>query len=276
VSHSIGIPPEDVANTIVLPFNHEAAFDRIREEQSRLAVVLIEGVQGAGGAIPVNPEFLRELRAVCSACGVLLLFDEIITGFRLAAGGAQEYFGVTADLATYSKVLGAGLPVGVIAGRDEVMRVLGSTGDLMRDRRERVYYGGTFNGNVQAMAVGIAMVTHLREHPEVYAELNACGQAVRDGITRVAQEGTYPVTVVGAGSLFMTRMVTGAVRSHRDFASERTEAYRQMFPRLLRHGVFLPNAHFGLISAAHTSADVTTIVNAHRAVFEELREVGLL
>lgn len=276
VGHSIGVPPEELANTVVLPFNHRAAFDRIRQEQARLAVVLVEGIQGAGGAIPADPSFLHELRAVCSECGVLLLVDEIITGFRLAAGGSQEYFGVTADLATYSKVVGAGLPLGVIAGRDEVMRVLGSTGDADRDRRERVYYGGTFNGNVQAMAVGIAVLTYLREHPEVYGQINARGQEIRDGIARVAQEGGYPVTVLGAASLFMTRMVTHAVRSHRDFAGERSEAYREMFPRLLRHGVFLPNAHFGLVSAAHTAGDATAIIEAHRDVFEELREVGLL
>lgn len=276
VGHSIGVPAEDIANTVVLPFNHEAAFDLIRRERARLAVVLVEGIQGAGGAIPADRRFLHELRAVCSECGVLLLVDEIITGFRLAEGGAQEYFGVTADLATYSKVVGGGLPLGIIAGRDEVMRVLGSTGDPARDRRERVYYGGTFNGNVQAMAVGIAVLTHLREHPDVYQLINARGQAIRDGISQVAREGGFPVTVVGAGSLFMTRMVTGSVRSHRDFAGERVEAYREMFPRLLRHGVFLPNAHFGLISAAHTAADVKAIAEAHRQVFEELRDVGLL
>jgi glutamate-1-semialdehyde 2,1-aminomutase len=276
VGHSIGVPVEGFANTIVLPFNHPAAFERIRREKARLAVVLVEGIQGAGGAIPCKADFLRELRSVCLECGVLLLLDEIITGFRLAAGGAQEYFDVTADLATYSKVVGAGLPLGIIAGRDDVMRVLGSTGDHLRDRRERVYYGGTFNGNVQAMAVGISVLTYLREHPDVYAQINARGHEIRAGITGAARAGGYPVTVLGAGSLFMTRMVAGPVRSHRDFAGERVEAYREMFPRLLRHGVFLPNAHFGLISVAHTAADAEAIVDAHRVVFEELREVGLL
>lgn len=276
VGHSIGVPAEDVAHTIVLPFNHDAAFDLIRKERGRLAVVLVEAVQGAGGAIPADRTFLHELRAVCRECDVLLLIDEIITGFRLAAGGAQELYGVTADLATYSKVVGAGLPLGIIAGRDEVMRVLGSTGNPERDRLERVYYGGTFNGNVQAMAVGIAVLTHLREHPELYSQLNVLGQEIRDGIAAIAREGRYPVTVLGAGSLFMTRMVTGPVRSHRDFAGERVAAYREMFPRLLRRGVFLPNSHFGLLSAAHTSADAAAIIDAHRSVFEELRELGLL
>lgn len=276
VGHSIGVPDENLVHTVVLPFNHDAAFDIIRRERQRLAVVLVEGIQGAGGAIPAEPSFLRGLREVCTDCGVLLLVDEIITGFRLAAGGAQEFFGVTADIATYSKVVGAGLPLGIIAGGDEVMGVLGSTGDAARDRCERVYYGGTFNGNLQAMAVGIAVLGYLREHPDLYAAINARGQAVRDGIGEAAREGGYPVTVLGGGSLFMARFVDGPVRSHRDLAGERSAAYRELFPRLLRRGVFLPNAHFGLLSAAHTDADVAAVVAAHREVFAELRAGGLL
>lgn len=274
VGHSIGVPPEDLAHTLVLPFNHEGAFDLIREHRTRLAVVMVEAIQGAGGAIPIDPAFLRELRRVCTACGVLLLVDEVITGFRLAAGGAQEYHGIEADLAVYSKAVGAGLPLGIIAGTDAVMRVLGSTGDPARDRLEKVYYGGTFNGNVQAMAVGIAVLSHLRAHPGTYAALNAAGERVRQGLRGAIADAGVPAVVVGEGSLFMVRMVSSAVRSHRDFAGEYGTAYREMFPRLTRHGVFLPNAHFGLVSTAHTAADLDTIVAAHAAVFRELVEAG--
>lgn len=274
VSHSIGVPPEDLAHTLVLPFNHEAAFHLIEEHMDRLAVVMVEAIQGAGGAIGIDPDFFRELRRVCTAHGVLLLVDEVITGFRLAAGGAQEYFGVPADLAVYSKAVGAGLPLGIIAGTEAVMRVLGSTGDPTRDRLEKVYYGGTFNGNVQAMAVGIAVLRHLRGHPDTYAKLNAAGERVRQGLRRAIAEAGIPASVVGAGSLFMVRMVEQLVSSHRDFAGERDAAYREMFPRLTRHGVFLPNAHFGLVSTAHTDADLEAIVVAHAAVFDELRQAG--
>ena len=155
------------------------------------------------------------------------------------------------------------------------MRLLGSTGDGARDLRERVYYGGTFNGNVQAMAVGIAVLEYLQQHPETYAALNARGEEIRQGIRDVAARQGYPVTVLGEGSLFMTRMVTAPVRSHRDLAGERTPAYKEMFPRLLRQGVFLPNAHFGLVSAAHTADDAAAIVAAHAHVFGELRDAGL-
>jgi glutamate-1-semialdehyde 2,1-aminomutase len=276
VSHSIGVPPENLAQTVVLPFNHEAAFDLVRRHRDHLAVVMVEGIQGAGGAIPAEPWFMKGLREVCTECDVLLLVDEIITGFRWALGGAQEHFGVTADLATYSKAIGAGLPLGVIAGTDAVMGVLGSTGDPVRDRQERVYYGGTFNGCVQVMAVGIAVVDHLRQHPDIFSRLNALGARLRSELRELAARHRYPITVLGEGSLFMTRMVDHPVRSHRDLADERGAAYREMFPRLLRHGVFLPNAHFGLLSAAHSDGDVARIVGAHEAVFSELRELGLL
>lgn len=276
VSHSIGVPPEHTAHTIVLPFNHEAAFDKIRRHGASLAVVLVEAIQGAGGAIPAERWFLEGLRRTCTECGVLLLVDEVITGFRLAAGGAQEYYDLEADMATYSKAVGAGLPLGIIAGTADVMRVLGTTGDPARDSREKVYYGGTFNGSVPAMAVGIAVLDWLRAHPETYDHLNATGERVRAGLRRLAAEHRYPITVMGEGSMFMVRMVDGPVRSHRDFARERTAAYREMFPRLLRHGVFLPNAHFGLVSAAHSEEDADAVVAAHGRVFEELREEGLM
>jgi len=273
---SIGMPAENLVHTFVLPFNHEAAFEKIRRLRDRLAVVLVEAIQGAGGAIPAERAFLHELRRVCTDTGVLLLVDEIITGFRLGRGGAQEYFGVQADLATYSKAIGAGLPLGVIAGTPEVMRVLGTTGDPIRDRREKVYFGGTFNGCVPATAAGIAVLTYLAEHPELYARLNAMGERIRAGLRAIAAEGDYPVTVVGEGSLFMLRFVRGEVRSVRDLAGENGPAYRQLFPRLAQHGVFVPTTHFGLISAAHTEADVDRILDAHRASLGELRRDGLI
>jgi glutamate-1-semialdehyde 2,1-aminomutase len=276
VGHSIGVPPENLAHTYVLPFNHPAAFDKIWRLRDELAVVMVEGIQGAGGAIPARREFLRELRDVCTRANVLLLVDEIVTGFRLARGGAQEYFGVTADLATYSKALGGGLPFGIIAGRDPVMSILGSTGDAARDLRERVYYGGTFNGCVPATAVAIAVLTYLNEHPDVYDRLNQMGKTLRDGLARMAAANGHPVTVVGDGSLFMMRFVTADVQSVRELEGENRQAYRDLFPRLARHGVFLPTTHFGVLSAAHTDDDIARIVAAHEAALAELRAVGRL
>jgi glutamate-1-semialdehyde 2,1-aminomutase len=276
VSYSIGVPPENLAHTYVLPFNHDAAFDKIYQLKDRLAVVLVETVQGAGGAIPARREWLTELRRVCTDAGVLLLVDEVITGFRLARGGGQQYFGVAADIATYSKVVGAGLPLGIIAGTETVMSVLGTTGDPVRDRRERVYFGGTFNGCVPAMAVGSAVLHYLDRNPETYAQMNATGEAIRRRLRALAAEEGYRMSVLGEGSLFMVRFVEGPVASVRDLAGENTTAYRELFLHLARHGVFVPNTHFGLVSAAHTAEDVDRIVDAHRRAFADMRALGLL
>ena len=274
--HSIGVPSESVAHTSVLPFNHDAAFAKIRRSKDQLALVMVEAIQGAGGAIPTERDFLRELRNVCRECDVLLLIDEIITGFRLAHGGAQAYYGVDADVATYSKAIGAGLPLGVVAGTEEVMAVLGTTGDPARDLEERAYYGGTFNGCVPVMAVGIAVVSYLEEHPEVYDHLNVLGDKLRNGLSEMIAEEGYPMTVLGDGSLFMARFVDRPVRSTRDLAGENTAAYRELFLHMTRHGVFLPHTHFGLLSAAHTDDDVATILEAFRRSLAELRGRGLL
>lgn len=276
LSHSIGVPPEHLTHAYVLPFNHEAAFEKIYQLKDKLAVVMIEAVQGAGGALPVQPEFLRELRRVCTEAGVLLLIDEIITGFRLAHGGAQEYFGVTADIATYSKVIGAGLPLGVIAGTDAVMGVLGSTGDPARDLREKAYYGGTFNGCVPVMAVGIAVVSHLAQHPEIYGQINGLGEAVRHNLRQVVEAEGYPVSIVGAGSLFMARFVAGGVNSARDLVNENKAATQALYPHLAKYGLFIPQGHFALVSAAHTEADVAFITAAYRHAFRDLRAAELM
>jgi glutamate-1-semialdehyde 2,1-aminomutase len=275
-SHSIGVPAENLAHSYVLPFNHEAALEKIHRLRDELAVVMVEGIQGAGGAIPVQPGFLKELRHVCTAAGVLLLVDEIITGFRLAHGGAQEYYDVEADIATYSKVVGAGMPLGIIAGPADVMGVLGSTGDPTRDLKERVYYGGTFNGCVPVMAVGIAVVSYLEEHPEIYDQLNATGEKIREGLRSVIDEGGYPATVVGDASLFMVRFVDHKVTSARDLMDENRTALRELFPYLVKHGVFIPQNHFAIISAAHSAEDVESIVEAYRRALHDLRAVKLI
>jgi glutamate-1-semialdehyde-2,1-aminomutase len=276
LSHSIGVPPENLAHSYVLPFNHEAALEKIYRLKDELAVVMIEGIQGAGGAIPARREFLTELRQVCTESGVLLLIDEIITGFRLAHGGAQEYFGVKADIATYSKVVGAGLPLGIIAGTDEVMGVLGSTGDPARDLQEKAYYGGTFNGCVPVMAVGIAVVSYLEEHPEIYDNINATGEKIRQNLREIVYEEEYPVAIVGDASLFMARFVPDEVKSVRDLVNENKAAAAELYPHLAKYGLFIPHGHFALVSAAHSDGDVQLITEAYRQTFADLRAADLI
>jgi glutamate-1-semialdehyde 2,1-aminomutase len=206
----------------------------------------------------------------------LLLMDEIITGFRLAHGGAQAYYGVEADLATYSKVVGAGLPLGIIAGTEEVMSVLGTTGDPGLDLREKAYYGGTFNGCVPVMAVGIAVISYLQAHPETYDRVNLLGERIRETLRRLVREEEYPVEIVGDASLFMARFVPHQVQSIRDLVDENKAAVRALYPHLAAHGLFIPHAHFALVSAAHTDEDVELIGEAYRQAFRDLRAAELI
>ena len=273
-SVSFGAPKENLVHTHVLPFNHEAAFGKIRRLASELAVVMVEGIQGHAGSIPVDRTFLQDLRRVCSETGVLLMFDEIITGFRLASGGAQEYYGVKADLATYGKVPGGGVPLGIIAGTDEVMAILESTGDPARDLRERAYFGGTFNAGVLVTAVGVAVLHHLREYPEVYDQVNRLGAGMRERLDVVIREADVPAVVVGDGSLFGVRFVEEPVRSVRDLVDENKAASGAMQALLLRRGVFVTPS-LGLLSAAHTESDLDEIAEAFQGSFAVLRSVGV-
>ena len=274
-SISFGAPESSLQHTHVLPFNHEAAFDKIRRLSSDLAIVMVEAVQGFAGAIPAERWFLEGLRETCTEAGVVLMFDEVITGFRLAPGGAQEYFGVQPDLATYGKAPGGGLPLGIIAGTDEAMYMLESTGDFSRDLRERAYFGGTFNAGVPVTAVGTAILTHLKSHPEIFDHINALGNDLRTRLTDLILEMGIPATVVGAGSIFGVRFVEHHVRSVRDLVGENRPAYEAMQALLLRRGVFV-SPSFGVFSAAHCTDEVNAIVEAYRGSFGDLRDAGLI
>jgi glutamate-1-semialdehyde 2,1-aminomutase len=274
-SISFGAPVESLKHTHVLPFNHEAAFEKIRRLAPQLAIVMVEAVQGFAGAIPAEREFLLELRKVCTETDVVLMFDEVITGFRLAPGGAQEYFGVEADLATYGKAPGGGLPLGVIAGTADAMEMLESTGDFARDLRERAYFGGTFNAGVLVTAVGAAILRHLQAHPEIFDHINRLGEAVRTRVASTIAEEGIPAQVVGLGSMFGVRFVERPVSSVRDLVDENKEAYEAMQALLLRRGVFV-SPSFGLVSAAHTDDDVDQIAEAYQGSFRDLKSAGLI
>ena len=274
-SISFGAPAENLVHTHILPFNHESAFDKIRRLASTLAIVMVEGVQGFAGAIPAEKWFLEGLRDVCNETGVVLMFDEVITGFRLAPGGAQEHFGVQPDLATYGKAPGGGLPLGIIAGTDDAMSMLESTGDFARDLKERAYFGGTFNAGVPVTELGAAILTHLRDNPSIFDHINHLGESLRTQLGQLIADQGIAGSVVGTGSIFGVRFVAGGVRSVRDLVPENGPAYGAMQALLLRRGVFV-SPSFGVLSAAHTSDDVGEIVDAYRESFEDLRQAQII
>jgi len=256
-------------DTIVLPYNHPAAFDKIRRRADRLAAVIIEPVQGAGGTIPADKDFLTELRRITREIGTFLIFDEVITGFRLAPGGGQEFYGVIPDLSTFGKVAGGGLPFGALGGSTEAMRLV-----EFDVEPGSILMAGTFNGNPLVTAAGTAVLRRLGREPELYARLNAMGQRFRTEINQFAQENDYPALATGVGSMFWMHTVRGPVSSVRD--AHRGDAAASTGLRLLyrKHGLHISPLH-GFMSTAHSDQDITQLIEIHKAAMEELRVQGV-
>jgi glutamate-1-semialdehyde 2,1-aminomutase len=252
-----------------LPFNHPAAFDKILRYASRLAGVIIEPVQGAAGTIPADKVFLEELRRITSQIGAFLIFDEVITGFRLAPGGAQEFYGITPDVSTFGKIAGGGLPIGAVGGTAEAMRLM-----EYDTEPESILVAGTFNGNPLVTAAGTAVLQRLNKEPGLYARLNAMGDRFRAEINRFAQEEDYPAIATGVGSMFWMHTSRGPINSVRDARL----AHRFAAPglRLLyrKNGLHIPPNH-GFMCTAHTEDDITQLIGIHKAAMEQLRAEGV-
>jgi len=265
VPESPGLAEGAWKDTLVLPYNHPAAFDKIRHHADQLAAVIIEPVQGAAGTIPAEKEFLTELRRVTKEIESFLIFDEVITGFRLAPGGAQEFYGVTPDVSTYGKVAGGGLPFGALGGTTEAMR-------LMEYDSEpgSILMAGTFNGNPMVTAAGTAVLQRLNSEPSLYIRLNAMGERFRTEINHFAQEGDFPAIAIGAGSMFWMHPTLGPVNSVRD--ARQGDRFAGPGLRLLyrKNGLHIPPNH-GFMCTAHTDADITQLIDTHKAAMLELR-----
>jgi len=269
IPESPGLAKGAWKDTIVLPFNHPATFDKIRRHASRLAGVIIEPVQGAAGTIPANQEFLSELRRLTTEIGALLIFDEVITGFRLAPGGGQEFFGVTPDVSTYGKVAGGGLPFGAVGGTAEAMRY------MEYDTEPRsILMAGTFNGNPLVTASGSAVLKRLSSEPQLYARLNAMGDRFRAEINHFAQDEDYPAIATGVGSMFWMHATRGPVKSVRD--AWQGDRFASPGLRLLyrKNGLHI-SSHHGFMCTAHTDEDITRLIEVHKAAMQELRSQGV-
>lgn len=271
-----GVPHETIDQVIMLPYRQEAAFDIIRRRKDDLALVMIEPVQSSNPRLDCG-DFLKGLAEVCREADVLFLMDEVVTGFRLAYGGGQEYFGVTPDLATYGKALGGGMPIGAVAGRSDVMDVFRSDGAHPAGRQP-IFAGGTFGGNPLASVAGCAAVTYMKEHPEIYPYLHEQGERLADGINTFLLEEEFPVQLMNAASMFYLQFQRGRIGSARDVQTspEITQLAQEFYTVLLKNGVLIPGVHFFLLSTAHTPADVDQTIDAFQRSFLEMRELGRL
>jgi glutamate-1-semialdehyde 2,1-aminomutase len=256
LSDSPGVPATLAELTTVLPFNNPAAlmkeFDVHRKE---IACVIIEPIVGNMGCVPPRGDFLRILRDVTKHFGALLIFDEVMTGFRVALGGAQAKYGVNADLVTMGKVIGGGLPVGAYGGRSDIMDRVAPAG--------AVYQAGTLSGNPLAVAAGLATLRRLqKENP--YDKLESLGDRLERGLLAAAAQANVPARINRAGSMF-TLFFTD--RDVFDFDSAKTSdmhRFNLFFHKMLDQGIFLPPSQFeaAFISAAHTAADIDRTIEA--------------
>ena len=245
--NSPGVPDALAALTVVAPFNDLAAVDALMQ-QHQIAAVIVEPVVGNGGFIAPDPAFLPGLRTLSDAHGALLVFDEVMTGFRIAAGGARERFGVTADLTTLGKVIGGGLPVAAYGGRRDLMEQMAPSGS--------VYQAGTLSGNPLAMAAGIAALGALT--PDVHDRIAERTGRLARSLREIAGRRGVPFTADSAGSMWGFFFRAEPVRSFADAKTSDVERFKRFFHAALRRGVYLAPSAFeaAFMSDAHTDADI--------------------
>jgi len=269
-SRGSGVPQATLDQLLLLPYRSDAAFDLIRQHKDELAAVIVEPVQSSNPRTDVGP-FLRELSDVCRECDVLMILDEIITGFRFGYGGAQEYFNVTPDLITYGKIIGGGIPIGAVAGPSELMSLFHFTGDEDADPKGAIFSGGTFGGNPMAMRVGAAVLKHLRGHPEIYEHLSSQSQRLGKEINDFLETEGIAARLMQAESMFQLVFQKEPVESAWDVDDSTWQTGANFYARLHVNGVIVPGIHLFFLSAAHTSEDVDTIIEAFKRTFAETR-----
>src|SRR3954470_3866209 len=251
---SPGVPAELAALTLTAPFNDlRAATDLVRVNRRAIAAIIVEPVVGNSGFIPPDPSFLEGLRALADSAGTLLIFDEVMTGFRIAPGGARERFGVTADLTTLGKVIGGGLPVAAYGGRRDIMERVAPTGP--------VYQAGTLSGNPLAMAAGIATLTTLT--PALHARIEKRTAALVEGLQKIAKGLDVPLVADCAGSMWGFFFSSKPVRNFTDAKGSDAGLFRLFFHAALDRGVYLAPSAFEscFMSAAHGDDEIATALS---------------
>jgi len=258
---SPGVPPEIAALTLSLPYNDlEAVRRAAARRQSEIAAIIVEPVAGNMGVVPPRPGFLEGLRQIADQEGILLIFDEVITGFRVARGGAQELYGVRPDLTCLGKIIGGGLPVGAYGGRRDLMTQMAPSGPI--------YQAGTLSGNPVAVAAGLATLAALNQ-PGVYEDLEEKGAWLAGELARAAARRGAPLTVNRVGSMLTLFFTPGPVTNLEEAKKSDLARFRQFFQGMLEAGVSLPPSQFEalFISRAHTPADLEFTVAAAEQVF---------
>ena len=262
VPDSAGVPKGCTEDTMTAVYNDLDSVRALMEQaDGQTAAVIVEAVGANMGVVPPQKGFLEGLRKLCDEYGALLIFDEVITGFRLAFGGAAEYFGVTPDLVTYGKIIGAGMPVGAYGGRREIMELVSPVG--------KVYQAGTLSGNPIAMAAGLTQLKYLYEHQEIYKDLEEKGNRLYGGMEKILAEKNLPYHinhVSSLGSLFFTEQ---EVVDYTSAKSSDTKAFSEYFKGMLAQGIHMAPSQFEamFLSVAHTDEIIDQTLEAVRNYF---------
>ena len=258
---SAGIPKSFAQETIVLPFNDlPAVEDAFSQTEEEIAAIIVEPYPANCGFILPDNDYLQGLRELCSKYETVLIFDEVMTGFRIGLGGVQERTGVTPDLTAMGKIIGGGLPVGAFGGKAEIMNHLAPLGP--------VYQAGTLSGNPLAMAAGIASLKLLIES-KPYERLNSLGTQLAQGVKAIAQEKSIPVQVPQVGSMYCLFFSENPVRNYEGALSSNAEYFKKLFQHCLEKGVYLPPSAYEtcFISAAHQPDDISMTLDCIESAF---------
>lgn len=262
IPDSAGVPAGCTKDTLSAVYNDAASVKRLFEAfPDEIAAVIVEPVGANMGVVPPQPGFLEALRSLCTKYGAVLIFDEVITGFRLGFTGAQGYFGVDADLVTYGKIIGAGMPVGAYGGKREIMQRVAPTGP--------VYQAGTLSGNPVAMAAGMAQLSILKEHPEIYTELNEKSAWFYAEVKKLVEASGRAAQATSCGSLGCIFFTDTPVCNYETAKTSDTGAYAAYFDHMLSRGIYLAPAQFEamFVSAAHTRAELSGVLDVMREFF---------
>ncbi|KZX13770.1 glutamate-1-semialdehyde 2,1-aminomutase [Methanobrevibacter oralis] len=252
---SLGIPEDTTKNTLSVPFNDEEALvGLIKEEGENIACIILEVVMGNVGCIEPKKGFLEFLRKITEENGIILIFDEVITGFRVARGGAQDYYNVTPDLTTLGKIVGGGLPMGAFCGKKEIMELIAPNGP--------VYHAGTFSGNPISVQAGISTLQQLDD--KLYKDLERKGNFLRSNIKSIVDEQEYNVQPVGLASMFQIYFNPSEVYNYVDAQASDRRKFLRYFKSLLKEGVFIPPSQFecNFISSAHSMEDIQNTIDS--------------
>jgi glutamate-1-semialdehyde 2,1-aminomutase len=265
VPTSPGVTEGNAKDTLVAKYNDiNSVKELVKQNKNEIAAIIIEPIAGNMGVVPADKKFLEELRQICSEENIVLIFDEVMTGFRVAKGGAQELYGIQPDLTTFGKIIGGGLPVGAYGGKKEIMSLVAPSGP--------VYQAGTLSGNPLAMSAGYAALSFIKDNPQIYDELESKSSQLENGIKLILNEFGRNYAVNRVGSMMTLFFTENEVKTYENAISSDTKLFAQFFQEMLKRGIYLPPAQFEafFISTAHSDEDIQKTLDAMKESFKSI------